>query len=65
MVKFPEREIYDGAFGASVVASVSTRRNERTELCIWASSREENGNALGNNISGILKTYYRYSPHLT
>jgi hypothetical protein len=65
MIKFPDSEFYDGAFSASGVASASTRRNERTELCIWASSSDENGNALGNKITGILKTYYRYSPHLT
>ena len=37
--------------------------NEQTYS--WASSRDERGNALENNITGILETDYRYSPHLT
>jgi len=65
MVKFPDSEFYDGAFSASGVVSASTRRNEWTDLYSWANSWDVNGNALENNITGILETDYRYSPHLT
>lgn len=57
MVKFPDSEFYGGAFSASSgVVSASTWRNERTDLQSWAKSRDENGNALENNITEILET---------
>jgi hypothetical protein len=66
MVKYPDSEFDDGAFSASSgVVSASTRRNERTDIYSWANSRDENGNAIENNITEILETDYRYSPHLT
>jgi hypothetical protein len=63
MVIFPDSEFYGGAFSASGVMLPHGVTNGQTYS--WASSRDENGKALENNITGILETDYRYSPHLT